>query len=112
MQEVKSDEVIRTGNQRNIQMQQQLYGVMVDRRNSSKEHEKHYGYLTKNEILSEIEMLSNKHKGEEYNEKMMIDINVDVGEEAAKMRNSLKEKNKYDNNLTFGKYKDIKISIK
>ena len=73
---------------------------------------KHHRYLTKNEILSEIEMLSNKHKGEEYNEQMMIDINVDVGEEAAKMRNSLKEKNKYDNNLTFGKYKDIKISIK
>ena len=73
---------------------------------------KHYRYLTKSEILSEIEMLSNKHKGEEYNEQMMIDINVDVGEEAAKMRNSLKEKNKYDNNLTFGKYKDIKISIK
>ena len=72
---------------------------------------KHYRYLTKTEILHEIEGMSNRHKGEEFNEKVMKDVKLDGAEEAAKMRNYLKEKNKSDNHLIFGKYKDIKISI-
>ena len=72
---------------------------------------KHYRYLTNNELLSEIEILSNRNKGEEYNEKMMVDIHSDVKEEALTMRNHLKGQNKYDNKIIFGKYKDIKISI-
>ena len=72
---------------------------------------KHNRYLTKTEILSEIEGMSNRHRGEEFNEKIMKDVKLDVAEEAAKMRNYLKEKNKSDNHLIFGKYKDIKISI-
>ena len=69
-------------------------------------------YMTNKEILKEIGQLSNKHKGEEIDEKQMDKICEEVKGEASEMRNYLKEKDKYGNNIMFGKYKEIRTTIK
>ena len=72
---------------------------------------KHYRYLTTNEVLSEIEMLSNKHKGEEFNVQVLDEVDSEVNQKGLFMRNHLKGKNKYENKIIFGRYTDIKKSI-
>ena len=69
-------------------------------------------YMTNKEILKEIGQLSNKHKGEEIDEKQMDKICEEVKGEASVMRNFLKEKDKYGNNKMFGKYKEIRTTLK
>ena len=46
------------------------------------------------------------------NEKQMDKICEEVKGEASEMRNYLKEKDKYGNNIMFGKYKEIRTTIK
>ena len=68
-------------------------------------------FRTNKEILTEIGLLSNKHKGDELDEKQMLKISDDVKDEAFIMRNNLREKDKYGNNIMFGKYRDIQTTI-
>ena len=50
---------------------------------------KHYRYLTNNEVLSEIEMLSNKHKGEEFNVQVLNEVASEINQKGVFMRNHL-----------------------
>jgi hypothetical protein len=56
-------------------------------------------------------MLSNKHKGEEFNVQVLDEVDSEVNQKGLFMRNHLKGKNKYENKIIFGRYTDIKKSI-
>ena len=56
-------------------------------------------------------MLSNKHKGEEFNVQVLDEVDSEVNQKGIFMRNHLKGKNKYENKIIFGRYTDIKKSI-
>jgi len=71
------------------------------------ENNKKQGYLTFNEIMSDIQVISNKHKADEQIPEQMLQIQDEVYDDAAKTRIVLKDKNP-NGNLQFGLFKKKK----
>ena len=62
------------------------------------------GYLTFNEIMNEIQTISNKHKADEQIPEQMLAIEKSIEEDAADTRVILKDRNP-NGNLQFGLFK-------
>jgi hypothetical protein len=69
------------------------------------------GYMTNQEILNEIEMLSNKHKLDDQMGEELVRIGDKVKQEADSTRNVLKNKNP-NQDIMFGKVEDKNIRFK
>ena len=71
------------------------------------ENNKKQGYLTFNEIMSDIQVISNKHKADEQIPEQMLQIQDEVYDDAANTRTVLKDKNP-NGDLQFGLFKKKK----
>ena len=75
------------------------------------ENNKKDDYLTFNEIMSDIQIISNKHKADEQIPEQMLQIQDEVYDDAERTRTVLKDKNPNDN-LQFGLFKKKKNLMK
>ena len=75
------------------------------------ENNKKDDYLTFNEIMSDIQIISNKHKADEQIPEQMLQIQDEVYDDAERTRIVLKDKNPNDN-LQFGLFKKKKNLMK